>query len=102
MIDLTIDLDTLFKKAREIHHSLECVAELFSWSTNFDNQEPFVFFLRVTGLADDLEDLGMCLPSIDMNEIHNHLAMYEFDLLGECLRAYAQRPGEVLGFIKEI
>jgi hypothetical protein len=100
MNNLNIDIDEIFEWARKINPSLECMAELFSWSTNFDNQEPFVFFLNATGITEELEDLGVYLKTFDMNEAHKHLGMYELDLLGNCFKLYATHPSKVFEFME--
>lgn len=76
----------------------ESVGQLYSWSANFQDFQPFRKFLDLIGYSE--EDLGTALG--DWKEPASSLGYQELAYLADALTEYANRPNDVVEFIKEV
>lgn len=75
----------------------EGIADLYSWSSNYDHLAPFRLFLDLVGYS--LEHLGEAL----IKEIHKTpLGSVELSKIGEALIEWANRPQDCETFILEL
>ena len=76
----------------------EAVSDLFHWSTNYDaGKGPATAFLDLVGYSDD--EFG--------ENIYNwserpSIGYVEADKLGKALQEYADRPGDVMDYVREL
>jgi hypothetical protein len=87
---MTTDLSLSYDQAREL------VADLFSWSQNFQFPTPASLFLDLIGYSHDEFGEPLCqdaTPTLGYKEHH---------LLGWALLAYAHRPSDVLEHVAEL
>lgn len=71
------------------------ICNLYSWSENFDSQNPFNVFLDLIGYSSYVfGDHLTYWKSLD-----NVLGYLEIDLLADALKMYAEKPTDVRDFI---
>lgn len=76
----------------------EGVSDLFHWSTNYDaGKGPATAFLDIVGYSDD--EYGAPLYDWSTRPLIGPL---EADKLGRALIEYADRPGDVLEYVREV
>lgn len=69
--------------------SLEAVADLYSWSSNFEKFEPFRKFLGLIGYLEGESGEGF-------------IGFLELSKVASALQVYSERPQEVKDFISEL
>lgn len=87
---MNTDLDLSYEQTYEI------VADLFSWSNNYDFPSPASLFLDLIGYSEDHYGERLCsagTPNLGYREHH---------LLGWALVAYAHRPSAVLSQVHKL
>ena len=87
---MTTDLDISYDQAAEM------VADLFSWSQNYDFPSPASLFLDLIGYSEDEFGERLCssgTPNLGYREHH---------LLGWALVAYAHRPSAVRSQVEKL
>lgn len=88
---------TIWDLLEEAPVEVQGVAELISWSMNFDfAQRPYLLFLDLIGYSE--EAFGDCLTNL--NDIH--LGYMELAKLADALTEYANNPTAVNDFVKAI
>lgn len=75
----------------------EGIADLYSWSSNFDHLNPFRIFLDLVGYS--LENLGEALVQ-DITK--TPLGSLELSKLGEALVEWANRPQDCEAWVSEL
>lgn len=76
----------------------EGVADLYSWSSNYNNFEPFVKFLDLIGYSED--EYGA--PQLDWTDPTRSLGYVELAKLAEALTEYANRPHDVVEWVRQL
>jgi hypothetical protein len=71
-------------------------AALFDWSENYSFPSPASLFLDLIGYSE--EELGQRLTDNAMPS----LGYLELDYLGDALKEYATRPGDVMTFVSSL
>jgi hypothetical protein len=77
-------------------HYAEETAALFDWSENYNFPSPASLFLDLIGWSDD--EIGERLTANAMPA----LGYMELDYLGDALKEYATRPGDVMTFVSSL
>ena len=81
-----------------VDEKLRPVAELISWSHNYDSYSPFSLYLDLIGWS--LEQLGENM--FDPIRHRLYFGYVEADYLGEALTCYAKRPQAVFDYVTEV
>lgn len=72
---------------------------LYEWSLNYDaGQGPITLFLDLIGYSAD----NYGAPLFDLSNVHRTLGYLELDYLGDALKEYADRPGDVMAWIEQL
>jgi hypothetical protein len=72
---------------------------LYQWSLNYDTGKgPITLFLDMIGYSAD--QYGT--PLFDLSEVHRSLGYLELDYLGDALKEYADRPGDVMAWLEQL
>jgi hypothetical protein len=72
---------------------------LYEWSLNYDaGKGPITLFLDLIGYS--ANEYGTNL--FDLSEVHRSLGYLELDYLGDALKEYADRPGDVMAWLEQL
>jgi hypothetical protein len=72
---------------------------LYEWSLNYDaGKGPITLFLDLIGYS--ANEYGTNL--FDLSEVHRSLGYLELDYLGDALKEYADRPGDVMAWLEKL
>jgi hypothetical protein len=72
---------------------------LYEWSLNYDaGKGPITLFLDLIGYS--ANEYGINL--FDLSEVHRSLGYLELDYLGDALKEYADRPGDVMAWLEKL
>lgn len=74
------------------------ICRLYSWSENYEKQNPFSFFLDVIGYSK--ENFGDTLTN--WRGLESVLGYLEIDMLADALTMYAEKPNDVDLFIDSL
>jgi hypothetical protein len=78
--------------------NLSRIAQLWSWSSNYDYPTPATVFIDLIGYTE--EELGE--PLTTMQEAVKVLGFLELGLLAEALDEYTDRPEDARNFIRNL
>lgn len=72
---------------------------LYEWSLNYDaGKGPITLFLDLIGYS--AEEYGA--PLFDLSKVGESIGYLELDYLGDALKEYADRPGDVMAWLKQL
>jgi hypothetical protein len=72
---------------------------LYEWSLNFDaGKGPITLFLDLIGYS--ANEYGA--PLFDLSKVNETLGYIELDYLGDALKEYADRPGDVMAWLEQL
>lgn len=75
----------------------EGIADLYSWSSNFDSLDPFRLFLDLSGYSNEHYDSALIADASAVP-----LGSVELAKLGEALIEWANRPQDCEAFVSEL
>jgi hypothetical protein len=85
----------LYELLEKNDNRFEPICGLYSWSENFDGQNPFAVFLDLIGYSN--ERFGSSLTT--WAGLESVLGYVELDYLADALKMYAVKPADVRDFI---